>query len=124
VCFRRRRRFDAWRAGGDIEVDAHFRDSVWGPDHDEIALHEYTLVATIDGASRALRSIGVESRVLPFPECPAAAPHVEALVGADVEGIRADVNGVLMELQCCTHLNDMLRGLSDVPALVRSISGE
>ncbi len=96
VCLRRRRRIDTWRAGDVIEVDAHFRDSVWGPDHDEIALHEYSLTATIDGRiARCCSSIDVVSRVLPFPECPAAAPHVATLVGTDVTTFRTRVHEVL-----------------------------
>jgi hypothetical protein len=122
VCLRRRRRIDAWRAGDVIEVDAHFRDSVWGPDHDELALHEYTLTATIDGSSELLLAVDVASRVLPFPECPAAAQHAQEMVGAPVAGIRSGVHKVLTELHACTHLNDMLRGLSEVPALVATIS--
>jgi hypothetical protein len=119
VCFRRRRRMDVWRAGERIEVDAHFRDSVWGPAHDEIALHEYTLTASIDGDD-VLRSLSVRSRVLPFPECPSAAIHAQTLVGSDVTELRPHVGEVLTELHACTHLNDMLRGLADVPALVRA----
>ena len=85
-------------AGGDVlEVDAHFRDSVWGPDHDELALHEYSLTATIDEHSGVLRSIAVDPRVLPFPECPAAAPHAGTLVGTDVTSLRAGVQRVLTD---------------------------
>lgn len=119
VCFRRRRRIDAWRPGEGIEVDAHFRDSMWGPQGDELALHEYTLAATINDAD-VLTSLAVQSRVLPFPECPSAVAHAQALVGSDVSGLRRQVGEVLTELHACTHLNDMLRGLADVPALVRS----
>jgi len=118
VCFRRRRRIDTWSTGDSIAVDSHYRDSVWGPAHDEIALHEYSLTATIDSASHALSSIAVTANVLPFPECPSAAQQVKDLVGLDVIGLRAGVHRELPGTLGCTHLNDMLRGLSDVPALV------
>ena len=120
VCMRRRRRIDAWWDGEDIEVDGHFRDSMWSRDHVEIALHEYTLSATIHAESHVLKSIEATPRVLPFPECPWAAPHTGELIGMPVDGFRASVQDALTELHCCTHLNDMLRGLAEVPALARS----
>ena len=62
-----------------------------------------------------MRDIEAVPRVLPFPECPWAAPHATLLVGLDVGRFRADVQQTLTEIQCCTHLNDMLRGLTEVP---------
>jgi hypothetical protein len=121
VCMRRRRRLDVWWSGEQIAVDGHFRDSTWDRDHVELSLHEYTLQATIDPASHALRSIDTQARVLPFPECPWAAPHTVELVGMSVDGFRTSVQDTLTELHCCTHLNDMLRGLAEVPVLARSI---
>jgi hypothetical protein len=59
ICMRRRRRIDAWRDGPVIEVDAHFRDSLWDPDHVELAVHEYTFTATIDAASHTLLATDV-----------------------------------------------------------------
>jgi|HubBroStandDraft_1064217.scaffolds.fasta_scaffold31862_2 hypothetical protein len=123
VCFRRRRRIDTWPAGDSTVVDAHYRDSIWGPTHDEVALHEYSLNATIDTASHALSALAVTANVLPFPECPSVVQQVQDLVGLDVTGLRAGVQRELPGILGCTHLNDMLRGLSDVPALV-SIVGQ
>jgi len=122
VCFRRRRRIDTWSTGDSTVVDAHYRDSVWGPAHDEIALHEYSLTATIDTASHALSSLAVTANVLPFPECPSVIQQVQDLVGLDVTSLRAGVQRELPGILGCTHLNDMLRGLSDVPALVSIIA--
>jgi hypothetical protein len=124
VCFRRRRRIDAWCVGSAIEVDAHFRDSLWDPDHVELAVHEYSVVATIDAASHALVALDAIPRVLPFPECPWAAPHASSLAGMAVDGFRAKVQDALTELRCCTHLNDTLRGLAEVPALVAALEHE
>jgi hypothetical protein len=115
VCMRRRRRIDAWRDGDMIAVDVHFRDSLWSAEHVELALHEYTVQAQIDPTTLTLHQIEAVPRVLPFPECPWAAPHTTMLVGHDVGGFRTDVQETLTELQCCTHLNDMLRGLTEVP---------
>ena len=122
VCFRRRRRIDTWAVGDSTVVDAHYRDSVWGPAHDEVALHEYSLTATIDTASHALSALAVTANVLPFPECPSVVQQVQDLVGLDVTGLRAGVQRELPGILGCTHLNDMLRGLSDVPALVGFIA--
>jgi hypothetical protein len=121
VCMRRRRRVDAWRSGSTITVDAHFRDSLWDVHHDELAVHEYTLEATIDAGSSVLQSIVAVPRVLPFPECPWAAPHASMLVGMPVGGFRTSVQDTLTELQCCTHLNDMVRCLAEVPVLAGAL---
>ncbi|HEX3453766.1 MAG TPA: DUF2889 domain-containing protein [Gaiellaceae bacterium] len=115
IAMRRRRRLDAWRDGDAIGVDVHFRDSVWDPDGFELVVHEYTVQATIDLATGALRDVDAVPRVLPFPECPWAAPHAAQLVGLDVGGFRTNVQQTLTEVECCTHLNDMLRGLTEVP---------
>ena len=120
--FRRRRRLDISLSGASISVDAHHRDSVWGPDQNEIALHEYSLAASVDRESHQLLEIDVAANVLPFPECPLAAPHVKELVGTPVSELRGGVHKELVGLHACTHLNDMLRGLSDVPALARLIA--
>jgi hypothetical protein len=39
-----------------------------------------------------------------------------------VRSFRTDVQSTLTELQACTHLNDMLRCLAEVPALAAAIS--
>src|SRR5262249_41748316 len=70
VCMRRRRRVDVTREGGDLVVDAHFRDSMWRWDGVEMAVHEYCLATTVDAASRIITAIEATPRVLPFPECP------------------------------------------------------
>jgi len=119
VCFRRRRRVDIWRETDSIEVDAHYRDSVWGDQHAELSLHEYSLRATFNPKSRTLLSVAVTPRVLPFPECPSASQHATNLIGTSVDDFRTNVDQRLNGLECCTHLNDMLRGLAQVPTLAR-----
>jgi hypothetical protein len=39
------------------------------------------------------------------------------MVGRPVRTFRTEVQTTLTELQACTHLNDMLRCLAEVPAL-------
>lgn len=121
VCFRRRRRLDIWRAGALIELEAHYRDSVWGDKHTELALHEYSLRAAIDPGTKTLSAVTVTPHVLPFPECPAAAAHASDLGGMSVDAFRRSVDERLRGIDCCTHLNDMLRGLAEAPALAEGL---
>lgn len=114
---RRHRRIDIWRDGDVLYADAFFRDSCWDPDGTEMALHEYTVTATVDRVSGALRSAEATPHVLPFPECQWAAPHAQSLIGTDVATFRTSVQQQLSELRACTHLNDMLRCLAEVPRL-------
>jgi len=118
---RRHRRIDVWRDGDVLRVDAFFRDACWEPDGSQIALHEYSVLAEIDASSLTLTSVEATPRALPFPECQWAAPHAEGLLGMPVSEFRTSVQETLTELRACTHLNDMLRCLAEIPALVASI---
>ena len=121
VCMRRHRRIDVIPEDDALVVDAFFRDSAWEPDGTELALHEYTVSARVDPDSLTLAAVSAQPRVLPFPECQWAPEHVTLLVGRPVETFRTDVQTTLAELQACTHLNDMLRCLAEVPALASAI---
>lgn len=117
IAMRRARRIDVWFADGDVIVDAMFRDSCWRPDGTEVAVHEYGLDAVIDARSGLVESVHAEPRVLPYPECPAAAPNVSWLTGIAARDLRAEVLDRLRGVDCCTHLNDALRALAEVPVL-------
>jgi hypothetical protein len=117
---RRHRRVDVWSEGDDLVVAAFFRDVSFEPDGTQLAVHEYTVDAVV-AADLTLRDVHAHPRVLPFPECQWAAPHVELLRGKPVDQFRTRVQETLTELQACTHLNDMLRSLTEVPALARLI---
>jgi hypothetical protein len=123
VAMRRARRIDVWDAGDELVVDAMFRDSCWQPDGVEVAVHEYRLDATVDPAGERLTSVSAEPRVLPFSECPAAAPNVSRLAGAPLRGLRTEVLERLQSTNCCTHLNDALRSLAELPTLVAALRG-
>jgi Protein of unknown function (DUF2889) len=123
VAMRRARRIDVWDAGDQLVVDAMFRDSCWQPDGIEVAVHEYRLDATVDRAGEHLTSVTAEPRVLPFAECPAAAPNVSRLAGAPLRGLRTEVLERLQSTDCCTHLNDALRSLAELPTLVAALRG-
>jgi hypothetical protein len=64
-----------------------------------------------------------EPRVLPFPECPAAADAVGALVGSEVRVLARVVPGTLTGIASCTHLNDLLRALGGVGGLLTPTDG-
>jgi hypothetical protein len=122
VAMRRARRIDVWLDGdGELVIDAMFRDSTWEPDGTEIGVHEYELHATADPAGGRLTSVEAVPRVLPFAECPVAAPNVAWLVGAPLRGLRTEVLARLRTTDCCTHLNDALRALAEVPVLAGSL---
>jgi hypothetical protein len=122
VSMRRHRRVDVTPGDDVLEIDSFFRDSYWEPDGTEMALHEYNVVATVDPADLTLRSVVATPRVLPFPECQWAPEHAALLVGRPVQSFRTDVQTTLTELQACTHLNDMLRCLTEVPALAAAVA--
>ena len=125
ISMRRARRIDVWRdaASGLIHIDSAFQDSAPRPDGTRSALHEYCLSATLDPDTLALLSLTPEPRVLPYPECPGAVANTQKLLGTPLADIRTSVLDALRGPAGCTHLNDALRALGDVPALVRQLPG-
>lgn len=121
ISARRARRIDV-RAGDVIEIDAMFQDSATTPDGSRVAVHEYVLTATADPGTGELLSLRADPRVLPYPEeCPLAAMNVHRLVGKSLTGLRRAVIDELRGTAGCTHLNDALRALAEVPALARHL---
>jgi hypothetical protein len=121
VGMRRARRMDLWREGDIFHIDAHFRDSCTDPALEEVAIHEYSLEATVDVETLSLTNLRAQARVLPYPECPAAAPNASWLVGQPLAELRVRVLELLHGVDCCTHLNDALRAMADVASLVPAI---
>ena len=116
---RRRRRVDVSAGDGtEVVIDAMFRDSCRTPDGVETAVHEYTMQATVDRDTATITHIHAEPRVLPFVECPSAADNVTRLLGAPIADFRTSVLAMLNGTDCCTHLNDALRALAEVPVLL------
>jgi Protein of unknown function (DUF2889) len=118
IAMRRARRMDVWRDANLYRVDAHFRDSCSDPVQREVAVHEYSISAAVDAAELVVTELVATPRVLPYAECPAAAPNVGRLVGQPLGDLRIAVLDMLRGVDCCTHLNDALRALSDVAALL------
>lgn len=124
VSMRRARRIDVWRdhATGLIHIDSAFQDSAPRPSGGRAALHEYRLTATVDPRSMELLSLVPEPRVLPFFECPGAVANATKLVGTPLPMIREAVLSELRGSAGCTHLNDALRALAEVPKLVEQLA--
>lgn len=118
---RRARRIDLWRDGASIRVDAGFQDSGTTPDGGRVAIHEYRVHAVIDSETMLVRSLQALPLILPFEECPAASINASRMVGQPVGEFRQRVIETLPGTEGCTHLNDVLRALSDVPKLARHL---
>jgi Protein of unknown function (DUF2889) len=118
---RRIRRLDVWRDGDQILVDTMFRDSTVDPDPDQTqrVVHEYALSAVIAGDLSEVLAIGADPRALPFEtDCPYAADSVQLIVGLPPGELRRSVGQVSRGPVSCTHLNDLMRTLADIPHLV------
>lgn len=117
--FRRARRIDVSldSDAGLIRVQGSFQDSAKLKAGGRVAIHEYDYALTIDRASGEILSLEPTPRVLPFPECPGAVANAQRMVGKRIDAIRDEVLAQLRGPQGCTHLNDVLRSLADVPAL-------
>ena len=117
--FRRARRIEVRRddEAGLIHIDAAFQDSVKRKSGGRGGIHEYNLKATADLATGKLLTIEPEARILPFGECPGAIHNTQRLLGRTLAEIREAVLEQLRGPQGCTHLNDALRALAEVPKL-------
>src|SRR5690606_16364 len=96
-------------------------DSASLPTGGRAAIHEYKLQATADPKTLELLSVVADPRILPYRECPAAAGNVARLVGTPLRAMRSQVLTVLRRSLGCTHLNDALRALGEVPMLVADL---
>jgi hypothetical protein len=121
VSTRRARFIDVWLDDGQVMVESGFQDSAGDPDHGRIAIHEYRLRASADQETMTLRSLDPDARVLPFRECPAAVATSSELIGLPFGTLREAVLEKLARTNGCTHLNDALRALADVPVLVEHL---
>lgn len=115
---RRARRLDLWREGASLYADIGFQDSATAPTGDRVAVHEYHVGATIDPATMALAAVSADPRILPYRECPGAVANIGRMIGRPVGELRGEVLSTLSGALGCTHLNDVLRSLADVPAIM------
>lgn len=122
VAFRRMRRTDVWRDAGLIHIDVQFQDSGTAPGGGRIAVHEYLLTATADASTSTLLALQPEPRILPYRECPGAVAHAQKMLGQTLPDFRQAVLDTLPETLGCTHLNDVLRSLAEVPQLAAALA--
>jgi hypothetical protein len=122
IAMRRARRIDVWVETDVLRIDAMFRDSCWNPEGEEEVIHEYELFGSADPATGILLDVTATPRVLPYAECPGAAPNASWMVGTDLRTMRTEVIERLRNTDCCTHLNDALRCLAEVPVLATALS--
>jgi len=118
---RRARRLDV-RPGTPTVVDILFRDSYVRPDGLETVIHEYTVAMEVDPAAGVVLACEATPRVLPWVECPAAALSARRLAGQPLAGLRQHVRETFGGTSTCTHLNDTLRSLEDVSALLALVA--
>jgi len=116
--FRRARRIDVWREGDSLIMDVGFQDSASDPNLERVAIHEYRVTGRADARTGVLEEIAATPHVLPFPECPGAVANIQLLLGTPLQEMRTKVIDTLPGTLGCTHLNDLLRGLAEVPVLV------
>jgi Protein of unknown function (DUF2889) len=114
---RRSRRMDV-TPGPLASIDVLFRDSHVDDEGLETIVHEYTVSAAVDTRTGVIVSCAATPRVLPWTECPAAALSAGRLTGLPVAGLRQHVRDTFLGTSTCTHLNDTLRSLEDIPALL------
>jgi Protein of unknown function (DUF2889) len=115
---RRIRRLDIWRDGNRIIVDSMFRDSTVDPDEKltQRVVHEYAVSAVLAGDLSEVLEIHADPRSLPFAtDCPLAADSAQLIVGQRPSDLRRVVKKVSRGPVSCTHLNDLMRSLADIP---------
>jgi hypothetical protein len=116
VGMRRARRIDLWQDGAELAIDIGFQDSGTQPDSEErIAIHEYYVSAKTKLGR--LANLKVDPRILPYRECPGAVVHAQKMLGVLLGDLRTAVLTTLPGILGCTHLNDVLRSMAEVPAM-------
>jgi hypothetical protein len=121
---RRFRRLDLLPVdAGSADFDAHFRDSHVDGDGVETIVHEYTVVGSVDTATRTISSVTANVAVLPWQECPGAIGSAARVRGMTLSELRGRIRGEFVGTSTCTHLNDTLRAIADLDVLLDLRSG-
>ena len=119
---RRMRRLDLSEGGASATFDAHFRDSHVDGFDVETIVHEYTVAGTVDLATRIITEVDAAARVLPWQECPGALASARRVNGMNVGDLRNRIRTEFVGISTCTHLNDTLRSLGDIGALIDALA--
>lgn len=110
---RRERRIDLRT---DSTIETAFRDVLTCGDGSREVVHEYGVRARL-AADGTVHDVVAEPRVLPSPDCPAAATTASAANGWSVRALREDFGRAVDRPVSCTHLTDALRSLGDLQVL-------
>ncbi|MDO8389455.1 MAG: DUF2889 domain-containing protein [Actinomycetota bacterium] len=119
---RRLRRLDVLpgaTADAPVEVEAYFRDSHVDEHGREKVVHEYTVTALVDPVTQTVIRSSAVAHSLPWAECIQAEASGDRLAGRPLRGIRPSVREELVGITTCTHLNDTLRSIEDVRAILK-----
>lgn len=118
---RRWRRLDAVPgASGDdpVHVEAYFRDSHLDANGAETVIHEYTVRVVVDPTTETIVSSSATAHSLPWIECIEAEGSGDRLAGRPLRGLRPSVREEFIGVTTCTHLNDTMRSLEDLRAVL------
>lgn len=118
---RRARWIDIWRADekDELAIEAGFQDSATRPDGGRQAVHEYRILAQVRADNFELTQLHIDPRILPYSSCLGAPAQANIMLGTPLTHFRSQVLEHLRGVKGCTHLNDMLRDLAEVPLLAR-----
>lgn len=106
------------RGGGEVDIDAMFRDTYVRGDGVETIIHEYTLLARVERTTGLVLESEATPRVLPWQECPGAVGSAGRITGMTLAELHFRVRQELSGTSTCTHLNDLLRSIADAEALI------
>ena len=81
-------------------------------------MHEYTVEGSVDASTRTITSVTANVRVLPWQECPGAIGSAARIRGMTLSEMRDRIRGEFVGTSTCTHLNDTLRAIADLDALL------
>lgn len=117
---RRQRRIDVTVTPQAWVFETHFRDSAVNEIGEHRCVHEYLLRGSADPASGAVRELECRALTLPWQECPGAVASAQRVVGQRLTDIRSMVRTDFHGASTCTHLNDTIRSLGDIPSLAEA----
>lgn len=104
-----------------VTVEAYFRDSHVDEQGRETVIHEYTVGVEVDPVRLAITRSSATAHSLPWVECIEAEASGDRLAGLALEGLRPLVREDFVGVSTCTHLNDTMRSIEDVRALLRDL---
>ena len=109
---------DAASADYSVGFDAHFRDSHVDGDGIETIVHEYTVGASVDTPTRTITSVTRAAKDLLWHAYPGAIGSATRVRGMTLSEMRNRIRGEFVGTSTCTHLNDTLRAIADLDALL------